>query len=118
MENSNDLINIILKIKLVNSFLKKSFWAQIYDRLQTRAATLLIPLSYFVDADLDPNSQMQTSYSKENSKSIIFINEQLTKTLINVRFFAGDISVFQKIPNKFRQGKSLPIFYVKLQFFF
>jgi len=61
-----------------------SFWVQLYDRLQTRAVTLLVPLSYFVDTDFDNASLMQTSYSEENSKHIIFVNEQQTSTWINV----------------------------------
>ena len=60
---------------------------QIYDRLQTRAVTLLVPLSYFVEADFDHTSLMQTSFSEESSKHIIFVNEQQTNTWINVTYF-------------------------------
>ena len=65
--------------------LQISFWAQIYDRLQKQAMTLLIPLSYFVDADLDRNSEMQTSSSEENAKHVILISEQKASTWINVK---------------------------------
>jgi dipeptidyl-peptidase 9 len=53
------------------------FWVQIFDRLQTRAVTLLLPLCYFVDPCLD------SSESQESNPMVTFINEQVSTTWIN-----------------------------------
>jgi hypothetical protein len=83
---------IYKKIKFYSLHFAYRFYVQIFDRLQTRAASLLIPLDYFV-IESDAATQMQTSSTFE-AKQVHVISEQSSSTWLNVCKKKTTIKVF------------------------
>ncbi|CAF0842964.1 unnamed protein product [Brachionus calyciflorus] len=58
------------------------FWAQIFNRLQTKTATIAIGLDFFTP-DIDSESEMHTSFSLSESKCVYLLDEQTSDAWIN-----------------------------------
>ena len=74
---------------LKNFLFFQSFLAQIYDRLQTQTASVLVPLDFFVVeksiAEPAAANNADMHVSQYGSPNVMLVHEQTSETWINVR---------------------------------
>ena len=61
-----------------------SFWVQIYNRLQSRMATVLIPLGFFVPDEDDEVMAVGETSGVDVGRNVLVLDEHTSDSWINV----------------------------------